>query len=322
MKALTFSQFGDPTVLEYRDVPDPVPTADQLLLATRAIGLNYSDLERRRGHYPVVGPAPFIAGYEAAGIVVSAPAGSGFQKGDRVAVTDVPRANAELMAVPITNAIPLPSDVTLELAAASLLQGLTAQYLVGDSHRILQGETVVVHAASGGVGQFLMQFAVHMGATVIGLTTREEKKDLILSRGASVVWRLDEPWRKLTLDFTNGRGADVVYDSIGTTLNESLEATRVGGAVVLYGFSGGSIPPIDGRYLMDTSKTLTGGDLWGYLTSAVERLQRSRQLFKLLSSACIVVSDPTYFSLSEGRKAHEFLESGRSSGKIVLTVGK
>lgn len=320
MKALTFCRFGDPEVLEYIDVEDPDARDGELLVATRAIGLNYSDLERRRGHYPVVGRAPYIAGYEAAGVVVSAPAGSGFRAGDRVAVTDVPRANAELMAVPLTHAIPLPDAVSFELAAASLLQGLTAHYLVHDSHRVLPGEVVVVHAASGGVGQFLTQFAVSLGASVVGLTTREAKKDLVRARGASQVWRLDEPWQKAIVESTQGRGADVVYDSVGTTLNESLATTRVGGAVVLYGSSGGSVPPVDGRLLMDSSKTVTGGDLWGYLTSADERIRRSGELFDLLLSRRIVVSEPTVFSLREGRQAHEYLESGRSTGKVVLTV--
>jgi NADPH2:quinone reductase len=240
--------------------------------------------------------------------------------GDRVAVTDVPRANAELMTVPATHAIPLPAEVSFELAAASLLQGLTAHYLVTDSHRVIEGETVLVHAASGGVGQFLTQFAVLHGARAIGLTTRDAKKRLILSRGASAAWNVKEPWVQQTLDFTYGRGVDVVYDSVGSTLDDSFAVTRVGGAVVLYGTSGKKVPPVDVRMLMDSSKTLTGGDLWGYLTSREERVRRSRELFGLLLSRRLVVSDPVLFPLAEGRRAHDYLEGGHSAGKVVLTV--
>jgi NADPH:quinone reductase len=139
MKALTFSRFGGSEVLEYRDVPDPVLKPDQILMATRAIGLNFSDLERRRGTYHLLGQPPYVAGYEAAGVVADPNGHPAFRTGDRIAVADVPFANAERVAVPVSHAIPLPAEVTFEVAAAILLQGLTAQYLVSDSHDVRPG---------------------------------------------------------------------------------------------------------------------------------------------------------------------------------------
>ena len=321
MKALTFSRFGGPEVLEYLQVPDAVPGPGELVLATRAIGLNFSDLERRKGTYPVAGKAPYIAGYEAAGVVVQAPEASGFRVGDRIAVTDVPFTNAELVRVPLTHAIPLPAEVSFETAASSLLQGLTGQYLVRDSYPLAAGETVIVHGAAGGVGQFLTRHAVLLGARVIGLTTADAKRDLILAQGAAYAWNLRGPWKDQALELTGGKGVDVVYDSIGSTLADSFAATRIGGRVVIYGFAGGPPPLVDPRMLMDTSKTLTGGDLWGYLTSHGERVRRADELWRLILSGRLEVVAPTVFPLSAGREAHEFLESGRSAGKVLLVPG-
>src|SRR5690349_2507305 len=169
MRALVFERFGGPEVLELRQVPDPVPASNQALVRTRAIGLNFADVYRRQGHYHLAGNPPWIAGYEAAGEIVSAPPGSGFTAGDRVAFADSPYANAELVAVDVDRLIPLPDDIAFDTAAALLLQGLTAQYLVRDSHPLRAGESVLVHAAAGGVGQLLVQLAKAEGARVMAL---------------------------------------------------------------------------------------------------------------------------------------------------------
>lgn len=144
MQALVFEQFGGPEVLHVRELPDPVPAANEVLVRTRAIGLNFADIYRRQGHYHLDGDPPWIAGYEPVGEVVSAPASSAFAAGDRVAFADSPFANAELVAVPADRLIPLPDDIEFDTAAALLLQGLTAQYLLRDSHPIRCGETVLV----------------------------------------------------------------------------------------------------------------------------------------------------------------------------------
>ncbi len=184
MKALVFDHFGGPEVLHIADLPDPAPASQQALVRTRGIGLNFADCYRRQGRYHLAGDPPWIAGYEAAGEVVSAPEDSGFAPGDRVAFADAPFANAELVAVDVDRLIPLPDDIGFDTAAALLLQGLTAQYLIRDSHRLQSGESALVHAAAGGVGQLLVQLCKAEGARVLALASTREKCKIALAAGA------------------------------------------------------------------------------------------------------------------------------------------
>ncbi|WP_026693606.1 quinone oxidoreductase family protein [Peribacillus kribbensis] len=319
MKALVFNTFGGPEVLSYTDIPDPKIGNSEILVETKAIGLNFADVYRRKGHYHLAGEPPYILGYEGAGVVVRTGADiTGFKPGDRVAFADVPYANAELVAVPEEHAIPLPEDISFETAASLLLQGLTAQYLAQDSFVIKRGDTVVVHAAAGGVGQLLSGISRHLGALTIGLTSSEEKKKVALQAGADHVFLYGENWADQVLSVTDEKGADAVYDSVGSTLEESFKAARIGGHVVFFGMAGGDPVPVDPRMLMDTSKTLTGGDLWNYLTSSQERINRSRQLFEWIRSGAVRIAPPTLFKLKDGAKAHQLIESRKSTGKILL----
>jgi NADPH2:quinone reductase len=317
MKALTFSTFGSSDVLQYIDIPDPIVKIDEILVEIRAIGLNFADVYRRKGNYHLKGNPPFIAGYEGAGVVVNANNHSGFKIGDRIAFADVPFSNAELVAVPVANAIPLPDAISFETAATILLQGLTAHYLATDSHKTQKGETVLIHASAGGVGQFLTQISKLLGATVIGLTSSVEKAEISLKNGADQVFLYSDDWKKQVLSF-RPNGVDAVYDSIGSTLSDSFEVTKECGQVVFFGMAGGDPDFINPRMLMDTSKTLTGGDLWSYLTSKEERIKRVHQLFEWISNKDITIAPPTIFKLSEGKIAHDFLESRKSTGKIIL----
>jgi NADPH:quinone reductase len=317
MKALTFSKFGSPEVLEYIDVPLPEIKASEILIEMKAIGLNYADIYRRKGNYHLKGNPPFIAGYEGAGIV-SQTNSAKYKIGERVAFTDVPFANAEFVAVPETHVIPLPENVHFELAAAVLLQGLTAQYLSSDSYQVQTGDTLLVHAAAGGVGQILTQICKNKGAKVIGLTRDSDKLQTILDCKADHALLLDGNWKSDVLAITKNKGVDVVFDSVGSTLSDSFAVTKECGTVVFYGMSGGDPNPVDPRMLMDTSKTLTGGDLWSYLTSETERKNRANQLFEWIIKGDIKIKEPVKFNLSEGKKAHEFLENGKSSSKILL----
>ncbi len=312
MKALVFERFGGPEVLELKEVQDPVPAPGEALVRTRAIGLNFADVYRRKGHYHLQGAPPFIAGYEAAGEVVAVNGASTLKPGDRVAFADSPFANAELVAVPFEKLIPLPEDIAFDTAAALLLQGLTAQYLARDSHPLKADETVIVHAAAGGVGLLLVQMAKALGARVIGLVSSEAKMDAAREAGADEVVLSSSDW------VSTAKGADVVYDSVGSTLMQSFEAARVGGQVVFYGMAGGDPPMVDPRMLMDTSKTLTGGDLWNVLTSHAERIRRAAELFAWVRSGALKVRIAARFPLAEGAKAHAFLESRASSGKVLL----
>jgi NADPH2:quinone reductase len=316
MKALTFSTFGDSDVLNYIEVQNPVLKEDEILVKMQAIGLNFADVYRRKGNYHLIGSPPFIAGYEGAGVVVDSN-NSEFRIGDRIAFADVPLANAELVAVPLSKVIPLPDSISFETAATILLQGLTAHYLATDSHKTQKGETVLIHASAGGVGQFLTQISKLLGATVVGLTSSASKAEMALKNGADKVFLYTADWKNQVLTFCSN-GVDVVYDSVGSTLSDSFEVTKECGQVVFFGMAGGDPAFINPRMLMDTSKTLTGGDLWSYLTSKEERIKRVHQLFDWISSNQITIAKPTVFKLSEGRKAHDFLESRKSTGKIIL----
>ena len=317
MKALTFSTFGNSDVLEYIEIPNPQLKNDEILVEMKAIGLNFADVYRRKGNYHLKGNPPFIAGYEGAGIVVESN-NSDYKIGDRVAFADVPFANAELVAVNTNHVIPLPDDISFETAASVLLQGLTAHYLATDSHKTTKGETVLIHAAAGGVGQLLTQISKLLGANVIGLTSSAEKAKTAIEQGVDHVLLYNEDW-KSDLFKIIPKGVDVVYDSIGSTLMESFEVTKECGQVVFFGMAGGDPEFVNPRMLMDSSKTLTGGDLWSYLNSKEERTKRANQLFHWILDGKIKLSKPTSFKLSEGKTAHDFLESRKSTGKIILT---
>lgn len=317
MKALTFSTFGNSDVLEYIDIPDPQLKHDEILVEMKAIGLNFADVYRRKGNYHLKGNPPFIAGYEGSGIVINTNNHSEFKIGDRVAFADVPFANAELVAVNINHVIPLPQAINFETGASILLQGLTAHYLTTDSHKTLKGETVIIHAVAGGVGQFLTQISKLLGATVIGLTSSSNKAKIAIEQGADHVFLYNDNW-KAEIFKVIPNGADVVYDSIGSTLNDSFEVTKNCGQVVFFGMAGGDPEPVDPRMLMDTSKTLTGGDLWSYLTTKEEKIKRANQLFTWIIEGKISLATPTSFKLSEGKQAHDYLESRKSTGKIIL----
>jgi NADPH2:quinone reductase len=319
MKALIFETFGGPEVLQYREIPDPTIKENEILVRMKAIGVNFADIYRRKGNYHLAGKPPYILGYEGSGIVEQIGVGTtNIKVGDRIAFADVPFANAELVAVPMEKAIPIPDTISFETVSSILLQGLTAQYLMKDSYEVKAGNTILVHAAAGGVGQNLVQIGKLLGGQVIGLTSSIEKSKAAYSAGADFVFLYEDDWSKKVKEVTNGLGVDVVYESVGSTLAVSLEVTKIGGTVVFFGMSGGDPFPVDPRMLMDTSKTLTGGDLWNVLTSIEERKSRSNQLFDWIAEEKIKMTAPTIFSLKDGSKAHILLESRKSIGKILL----
>ncbi|NQX58777.1 quinone oxidoreductase family protein [Paenibacillus qinlingensis] len=320
MKALTFAQFGGPEVLEYKEIPEPIVNGDQILIRTKAIGLNFADVYRRKGNYHLAGEPPYILGYEGAGIVESVPEHiKHIRIGDRIAFADVPFANAELVAVPVDRAIPLPEDISFEHGAGLLLQGMTAHYLVNDSYRVQAGDEVLIHAAAGGVGQLLIQLCKSKGAKVIGLTSSEVKKQVALDAGADHIVLYSTDWVQEVLQWSQDKeGVRVVYDSVGSTLMDSFAAVKTKGTVVFYGMAGGDPAHVDPRMLMDTSKTLTGGDLWNHVTSLANRIERAHALFDALRAGSLKMDSVTTFALEDGAEAHRLLESRQSTGKIVL----
>jgi NADPH2:quinone reductase len=321
MHALVFDRFGGPDVLEYREIPDPALAPGFAVVRLRAIGLNYADIYRRSGNYHLAGEPPWILGYEGAGTIeaVDSSQPAQFRVGDRVAFADSPRANAELALVSLKRLIPLPDDISFEQAAGSLLQGLTAQFLTDDSYAVGAGDIALVHAAAGGVGSMLLQMLRAKDARAVGLVSSDAKATLARASGAEVALLYGDDWPHRALEaIAPAKGYDVVYDSIGVTLDKSLDVARKGGTVVFYGMAGGNPQPVDPRRLMDESKTLTGGDLWNVLTNHKERVRRATLLFDWIRSGALRVDVSATFKLSQGAKAHELLESRRSTGKILL----
>jgi NADPH:quinone reductase len=320
MWALILQDFGGPEVLEHRELPDPAVPTGHVQLAMTAIGLNFADIYRRRGNHPIEGRPPYILGYEGVGVVVAANAAPGFALGDRVGFADVPFANATRVNVAVDRAIPLPDDIDDPLACSLLLQGLTAQYLLTDSHLVRAGSTVLVHAAAGGVGQLLTQLAKARGAVVIAVTSTEQKRSVALEIGADHGLLYSDDWSSSVRDITHG-GADVAYDAAGSTLLDSIAAVRNRGTVVAYGTANGDPPPIDPRMLMASSKALVGADLWDHVDSREQRLEKAQQLFDSVRTGQIRRPRIETFPLSQGGAAHARLESRLVTGKIVMTPG-
>ena len=320
MHALLFEKFGGPEVLHWGEQPDPVPAPGQALVRMQSVGLNFADVYRRNGNYHLSGTAPWVLGYEGAGVIERPASGDQlFPVGTRVGFADMPYANAELVAVDLDKLIPLPDDITFDTAAATLLQGLTAQYLVTDSYQVRRGDVAVVHAAAGGVGLLLVQMLKGLGATVVGVASSAMKRAAVLAAGADAAFGYDELIEQ-TRQLTAGRGVDVVYDSVGRTLGDSLAAARIGGTVVFYGMAAGDPDPVDPRLLMDRSLTLTGGDLWNVLTSASIRRERAAGLFAQIHAGQLQPNIAARFLLSEGAQAHAYLESREAIGKVLLTL--
>ena len=319
MKALLFESFGGPDVLQFRELPDPAVPPGHVQLAMRAIGVNFADLHRRRGNYFLPGPPPHINGYEGAGVVVAVGKGvTELAVGDRVGFADCPFAYATRVNVPVEKAIPLPSDIGFTEAAAMLLQGLTAQYLIEDSYAVKTGDLLVVHAAGGGVGQALIQLALAKGARVIGLASTEEKRAIALELGAEAVLDYADDWPARVAALT-ADGVDAIFDSVGTTFLQSLSCLKDRGALVAFGTAGGSPPPIDPQLLMERSLAVVGGDLWNHLDSREARIDRADRLFRSIRMGTLQVPRLEQYPLAHGAEAHRRMENRGFFGKIVLT---
>ncbi|HEV2677966.1 MAG TPA: quinone oxidoreductase [Aliidongia sp.] len=319
MHALAFDRFGDADVLVYRQLPDPEIPPGTVQIALEAAGLNFADIYRRRGDYVIAGAPPYILGYEGAGTVVGLGAGvHDFSLGDRVGFADVPFANATRVNVPVDHAIPLPPAITCRQAAAVMLQGLTALYLIEDSVKVEAGQTILVHAAAGGVGQMLVTMCRGRGAQVIGLASTPEKRAVALANGASAALGYDDDWVGAVRQASGGLGVDIAYDSVGSTLPGSLATLRPGGRAVIYGMAGGDPPPIAPRDLLAGSLSLIGGDLWTYLDSRTARRERAARLFAAVTSGSLPVPPIEIFPLADGAAAHRKLERRQVIGKIIL----
>jgi len=320
MKAVRIHKYGGPEVLSNEDIPVPAPKSTEARVKIEAIGLNYIDIYQRTGLYQL--PLPFTLGREAAGIVDAVgPGATEVKVGDRVAYAMEPGAYADYAIVPAWKLVPVPANLDSRSAAATMLQGMTAHYLVHSTYPLKQGETALVHAAAGGVGLLLIQIAKRQGARVIGTVSTEEKARLAKAAGA------DEVILYSRVDFgaevkrlTGGAGVHVVYDSVGqTTFEKSLDCLRPRGCLALFGQSSGPVPPFDlGKLATKGSLFVTRPTLVHYMSDRSELLARSGDLFDWIAAGQLKIRIDKSFPLAEVAEAQRQLEARETTGKVIL----
>ena len=311
---------GGPDVLELAQVDLPAPGPGQLLVDVAAAGVNYIDTYHRRGIYPK--DLPFTPGNEGAGTVRAVGDDvTGIAEGDHVAWADVPGSYAQQAVVPASKAFPVPDGIEVEVAAAAMLQGLTAHYLVTSTYAVKPGDTVLVHAAAGGVGLLLVQAAKSRGGKVIGTVSTAEKERLAREAGADEVIRYTETDFAAEVErMTGGVGVAVVYDGVGKdTFDRSLDCLATRGSMVLFGASSGPVPPVDPQRLNSGgSLFLTRPTLGHHIATPDEFRWRCDELFSAISAGRLDVRIGARYPLADARTAHEDLEGRRTTGKLLL----
>ncbi len=324
MKAIQIHHTGGPEVLRWEDVEVPPPQAGQARVRHTAVGLNYIDTYHRTGLY-AVGELPVVLGVEASGVIEETGAGvTEFQVGDRVAYAGGPLgAYSQQRTMPVDRLVRVPDAISDELAAAMMLKGLTAQYLVRGCYPVQAGDTILVQAAAGGVGLILCQWAKHLGATVIGTVGSEEKAALASAHGCDfpILYRQQnfvEEVRKIT----GGQGVPVVYDSVGRdTFQQSLDCLQLRGLMVTFGQSSGSVPPLAVHELTQRgSLFLTRPTLASYTASRGELETNARELFDVVSAGAVKIEVRQTYPLAEAAQAHRDLEARATTGSTVLQV--
>ena len=320
MNAVVVSEVGGPEVLAYGPQPIPEPKPGQVRVKIEAAGVNFIDVYHRAGLYKL--ELPQVLGMEAAGVVDTITDGvSGLGTGDRVAYAMQLGAYAEYACVPADKLVPVPDGVDLRQAAAVMLQGMTAHYLSYSTYPIQPGDTVLVHAAAGGVGQLLVQMAKRRGARVLGTASTEEKAELARQAGADAVILYSETdFEAEVKRLTGGKGVEAVYDSVGRdTFDRSLNCLKRRGSIVLFGQSSGPVPPFSiGILATKGSLFLTRPTLGDYIADRAELLQRAGDLFDWMGAGELQVHIDRVFPLADAAEAHRYLEDRQTKGKVLL----
>lgn len=320
MHAIRVHKPGGPEALRYEDVPLPEPGPGQARVKIEAAGVNFIDVYFRTGQYR--SNLPFIPGQEAAGVVDAVgPSVVEVKVGDRVAYAPEQGAYAEYAVVPAWRLVPMPNGVDMKLAAAVMLQGMTAHYLSHSMYPIKAGDVVLVHAGAGGVGGLLVQMAKRRGARVIATVSTEDKVREAREAGADeVILYTQTDFATETKRLTDGRGVAVVYDSVGkVTFSGSLDSLRPRGYMVLYGQSSGAVEPVDPQALNARgSLFLTRPTLGHYVADRAELLERAENLFRWIAAGELKVRIAATYPLAEAAEAHRFIESRQAKGKVLL----
>lgn len=321
MRAVVVDQTGGPEVLTVQDRPTPSPGEGEVLVDLAAGGVNFIDVYQRTGAYPL--PLPYVAGSEGAGTVAGLGEGvSEIAVGDRVAWAMVPGTGyAEQAVVPAAKLVPVPDEVELEIAAAAMLQGMTAHYLVTSTFPAQQGQTALVTAAAGGVGLLLCQLLHERGVRVIGTVGSQDKAALAREHGADeIVLYREQDLVEEVERLTDGEGVHVVYDGVGQdTFEAGLTLLRPRGTMVLFGAASGPVPPLDPQRLNSGgSLFLTRPSLAHYLEDREELLWRAGEVLDGVASGRLAVQVGARYPLAQARRAHEDLEAGGTTGKLLL----
>jgi len=323
MRVVVGEGLGGPEVLTVVEREGPRPGPGEVVVDVAAAGVNYMDIYQREGIGNYRPEPPFVPGAEGAGTVTAVGQGvTDRAVGDRVAWAGPGRSYAEQVALPARGVVPVPDGISLQVAAAAILQGMTAHYLCVSTYPVRPGDVAVVHAAAGGVGLLLTQMVKQRGGVVVGTTSGGEKVELALGAGADHVVGYDR-FRAIVDEATEGAGAHVVYDGVGKdTFDDSLAALRPRGMMVLYGAASGQVPPFDPQRLNSGgSLFLTRPTLVHYVADAAELRWRAGEVFDWIAKGDLEVRIGGTYPLAEAARAQEDLASRRTTGKLLLLPG-
>lgn len=319
-KAIRIHQTGGPEVLQLEDIELPAPAKGEVRIKHHAIGLNFIEIYFRKGAYPA--PLPFTPGNEGAGQIVAVGKGvKGFKVGDRVAYAAIPGSYAEERNIDARYIVKLPKEISYETGAAMMLKGLTAQYLLRRTYKVKKGDVVLVHAAAGGVGLILCQWAKALGATVIGTVGSEEKGLLAKKAGAKhIIYYNSENFVERVAEITKGKKCDVVYDGVGkSTFPGSLDCLKPMGTFVSFGSSSGQIDAFNiGLLQQKGSLFATRPTLFHYIAKREDLDAMAKDLFKVVKNGTVNIPVHSRWKLEDVAEAHKALESRQTTGAAVL----
>ena len=321
--AIRIHAHGGPEQLRYEPVEAGDPGPGEARVRHTAIGLNFTDVHHRTGRYPVA-QLPHVLGMEAAGVIEALGPGTPpeLRAGDRVAyASEKPRSYAQATVMPALRLVKVPDGIADDTAAALILKGLTAHYLIRSTYRVKAGDTILIQAAAGGVGLIMCQWARHLGATVIGTVSSDEKAALARAHGCThtIVYTREDVAKRVR-EITNGVGLPVAYDGVGaSTIESSLACLQRRGLLVSYGSAGGVPPPLDlFRLNRMGSLYVTSAGLADYIHDRAEMLERAREIFDLVASGTVRVEIQQRYALADAARAHRELEARQTSGSSIL----
>jgi NADPH:quinone reductase len=321
MQAIQVSQVGGPEVLTLTDLPIPSPKPNEALVEIKATGVNFIDVYFREGRYPA--QLPFVNGQEAAGVVVEIGSEvTNVQRGDRVAYTSALGSYAQFAAVPASRLVKIPDELDFQQAAAAMLQGMTAHYLLYSTYPLKKGETALIHAAAGGVGLLLVQMAKRIGARVIGTAGTQEKAQLARDAGADeCIVYTEADFETETRRLTEGKGVEVVYDGVGkATFDKDLNVLRPRGYLVLFGGSSGAVPPFDLIKLSQKGSLFITRPTLAHYTATREELEwRANDVLGMIARGDLKLRIHKTYPLADAAEAHRDLEGRKTTGKLLLT---